>query len=169
MKTFNIDRFKTTGGTFNNTLSSKNFQLTVGFSHVGRYNSLTQDDRSLPEFVWSPEVNANLTYHLQKIDTKVSLFYKYTGKRPTYESLTDAEGKPITRLAETADYHWADLTISKSITKYVTLNGGAKNLFNVTRLNNTSTDTGGSHSTGGAVPLSYGRSYFLGLNFQWSK
>jgi outer membrane receptor for ferrienterochelin and colicins len=169
MKTINIDRFKTTGGTFNNTLSTIHLQLTVGFSHIGRYNSLTQDDPGLPTFVWSPEVNANLTYHLQKIDTKVSLFYKYTGKRPTYESLTDAEGKPITRLAETADYHWADLTISKSITKYITLNGGAKNLFNVTRLNNTSADTGGSHSTGGAVPLSYGRSYFLGLNFQWSK
>ncbi|GAB3908001.1 hypothetical protein GCM10028803_42790 [Larkinella knui] len=169
MKTINIDRFKTTGGTLNNTLYTKNLQVTLGFSHIGRYNSLTQSDSGLPEFVWSPEVNSNLTYHLQKIDTKVSLFYKYTGKKPAYETQSGADGKTLIHLAETADYHWADITISKSITKYVTLNGGAKNLFNVTRLNNTSADTGGSHSTGGAVPLSYGRSYFLGLNFQWSK
>ncbi|RRB02502.1 TonB-dependent receptor [Larkinella rosea] len=169
MRTINVDRFKTTGGTFNNTLYTKNLQLTLGFSHVGRYNSLTQSDNSLPEFVWSPEINSNLTYHLQKIDTKVSLFYKYTGKRPSYETQTGTDGKTTTRLAETAAYHWADLTISKSITKYVTLNTGAKNLLNVTRLNNTSTDVGGAHSTGGAVPLSYGRSYFLGLNFQWGK
>jgi outer membrane receptor for ferrienterochelin and colicins len=169
MKTINIDRFKTTGGTFNNTLYTKNLQFTLGFSHVGRYNSLTQTDNSLPEFVWSPEINSNLTYHLQKIDTKVSLFYKYTGKKPAYETQSGTDGKTVTHLAETADYHWADVTISKSITKYVTLNGGAKNLFNVTRLNNSSADVGGAHSTGGAVPLSYGRSYFLGLNFQWSK
>ncbi|GAB3252676.1 TonB-dependent receptor [Larkinella harenae] len=169
MMTINVARFKTTGGTINNTLNTKNFQFTLGFSHIGRYNSLTESRTDLPEFVWSPEVNSNLTYHLQKIDTKISLFYKYTGKRPLYETLTNNEGTPTIRLAETAAYQWADVTINKSITKYVTLNAGAKNIFNVTRLNNTSGDVGGSHSTGGAVPLSYGRSYFLGLNFQWSK
>ncbi|GAB3319274.1 hypothetical protein GCM10027299_11660 [Larkinella ripae] len=169
MMTINIDRFKTTGGTLNNTLNARNFQFTLGFSHVGRFNSLAEGSTDLPEFVWSPEINANLTYHVTKIDTKVSLFYKYTGKRPAYETLTDSQGAPTIRLAETAAYQWADVTINKSITKYVTLNAGVKNLFNITRLNNTSGDVGGSHSAGGSVPLSYGRSYFLGLNFQWSK
>lgn len=169
MMTINVNRFKTTGGTLNNTLNAKNFQFTLGFSQIGRYNSLTESDNALPVFVWSPEVNSNITYHLQKIDTKVSFFYKYTGKRPIYETLTTDEGTATIRLAETAAYHWADVTINKSLTKYVTLNAGVKNLFNVTRLNNTSGDVSGSHSTGGAVPLSYGRSYFLGLNFQWSK
>ncbi|MFD1144186.1 TonB-dependent receptor domain-containing protein [Larkinella insperata] len=169
MMTININRFKTTGGTLNNTLNAKNFQFTLGFSHVGRYNSLNENDRELPAFVWSPEVNSNLTYHLQKIDTKVSFFYKYTGRRPIYETLMNSEGTATIHLAETAAYHWADFTVNKSLTKYLTLNTGVKNLFNVTRLNNTSGDVGGSHSTGGAVPLSYGRSYFLGLNFQWSQ
>ena len=169
MMTINVDRFKTTGGTLNNTLNAKNLQFTLGFSHIGRYNSLTESSSDLPEFVWSPEINSNLTYHLQKIDTKISLFYKYTGKRPSYETTTATDGTTTVRLTETASYQWADLTINKSITKYVTLNTGIKNLFNITRLNNTSGDVGGSHSTGGAVPLSYGRSYFLGLNFQWSK
>lgn len=169
MMTINVDRFKTTGGTFNNTLNARNFQFTLGFSHVGRYNSLTETSTDLPEFVWSPEINSNLTYHLTKIDTKISLFYKFTGKRPAYETLTDTQGGTTIRLAETASYQWADLTLNKSITKYVTLNAGIKNLFNITRLNNTSGDVGGSHSTGGSVPLSYGRSYFLGLNFQWTQ
>ncbi|WP_234734137.1 TonB-dependent receptor [Tellurirhabdus bombi] len=166
--TINVDRFKTTGGTLNNTLYHKNFSATLGFSYIGRYNSFIEDDSSLPEFVWSPELNSNLTYNISKIGTKVSLFYKYTGKRPSYETSANAEGSPTTRLAETAAYHWADFTVSKVFMKYITLTGGAKNLFNVTRLNNTASDSG-AHTTGGAVPLSYGRSYFLGLNFQWSK
>ncbi|MGA0559483.1 TonB-dependent receptor [Larkinella sp. VNQ87] len=169
MMTVNIDRFKTTGGTLNNTLYTKNLQFTLGLSHIGRYNSLVENGSDLPEFVWSPEINTNLTYHLRPLDTKVSFFYKYTGRRPTYEATAETDGTTTVRLAEIAAYHWADVTITQSITKYITLNTGVKNLFDVTRLTNTSGDVGGSHSTGGAVPLSYGRSYFLGLNFHWSK
>ncbi|RAK03261.1 outer membrane receptor for ferrienterochelin and colicins [Larkinella arboricola] len=168
MMMVNINRFKTTGGTLNHTLNARNIQVTLGFSHIGRYNSLTKNDTDLPEFVWSPEVNSNITYHLQKLDTKVSFFYKYTGKRPVYESVAGSDGTTTVHLAETAAYHWADFTINKSIVKSVTLNTGVKNLFNVTRLTNTSGDVERAHSTGGAVPLSYGRSYFLGLSFQWS-
>lgn len=170
--TINIDKFKTTGATLENVFSWKDLQATVGFSYIGRYNSLLSDTTSygsLPTFIWSPEVNTNLTYTLKKIGTKLSVFYKYTGKRPSYTATVTADNNVSATLTEIAAFHWADATLTKTLSKYLTLNAGVKNLLNITRLANTSTDTGSAHSTAGPVPYSYGRSYFLGLSFQWYK
>lgn len=168
----NIDRFKTTGGTFTQQITWKDLSATLGFSYIGRYNRLSADSSfkkdDLPDFTWSPEVNANLLYNFKKIGAQLSFFYKFTGKRPVYQA-TVVNGQAIAALAETASFHWADVTANKSITKFLTLSAGVKNLFDVTTLTNTVADTGGAHSIAGAVPLSYGRSYFVGLNFQWNK
>ncbi len=40
MTYINIDRFKTTGGSFNSTFDYKAWQLNAGFAMIGRYNSL---------------------------------------------------------------------------------------------------------------------------------
>ncbi|MVM31736.1 TonB-dependent receptor [Spirosoma sp. HMF4905] len=170
--TINIDKFKTTGATLENIFTWKDLQATVGFSYIGRYNSLLSDTTnygSLPTFVWSPEINTNLTYNLKKIGTKLSIFYKYTGRRPSYTATVTSDNKVSATLTEIAAFHWADATLTKTINKYLTFNAGVKNLFNITRLANTSTDTGSAHSTAGPVPYSYGRSYFAGLSFQWYK
>lgn len=168
----NIDRFKTTGGTLSSTLNYKAWQLNAGFSMIGRYNNLSDNSNyakdDLPSFMWSPECNANLLYDIQKIGTKLSLFYKFTGKRPVYQTMV-LNGQTVAARAETASFSWADATISKSLGKFITLNGGAKNIFNVTTLSSTVGDTGAAHSTGGDLPLSYGRSWFLGLAFQWNQ
>ncbi|RZJ65045.1 MAG: TonB-dependent receptor, partial [Flavobacterium sp.] len=74
------------------------------------------------------------------------------------------------QLVEIGGFSLADLMLNKNFYKYITLNAGVKNIFNVTQLSNTSTASGGAHSTGGgAVPYSYGRSYVLGLTFNWNK
>ncbi|MGN6420949.1 MAG: TonB-dependent receptor plug domain-containing protein [Pseudobacter sp.] len=168
----NIDRFKTTGGTLSTTLNYKSWQLNAGFSMIGRYNNLSDNSNyekdDLPSFVWSPEANANLLYDIQKIGTRVSLFYKFTGKRPVYQTMT-ANGQTVAARAETASFSWADATISKSLGKFITLNGGVKNIFNVTTLSSNVGDTGAAHSSGGDLPLSYGRSWFVGLAFQWNQ
>lgn len=164
----NIHLFKTTGFSFDNKLFWKNLQATVGATYIGRYNEFSespQDFGSLPEFVWSTEINANLLYTFKKAGASINLFYKFSCKRPIYETADQVN----IHLAETEGFHMADLTFSKTLGQYVNLLGGIKNLFDVTNLQNTSTDTGGAHSTGGAVPMSFGRSYFLGLVFQWTK
>lgn len=168
----NIDRFKTTGGTLSSTLNYKAWQLNAGFSMIGRYNNLSDNSNyakdDLPSFMWSPEVNANLLYDIQKIGTRLSLFYKFTGKRPVYQTMS-VNGQTVAARAETASFSWADATVSKSLGKFITLNGGVKNIFNVTTLSSTVGDTGAAHSTGGDLPLSYGRSWFLGITFQWNQ
>jgi outer membrane receptor for ferrienterochelin and colicins len=164
----NVNLFKTTGFSLENKIFLKNLQASLGATYIGRYNKFSDNPGEfgqLPQFMWSPEVNANVLYSFSKIRTGINLFYKYSGKRPVYESTDQVN----INLAKTDGFHTADITINKAVGKYLNILGGVKNLFGVTTLNNTSIDTGGAHSTGGAVPMSYGRSWFLGLNVQWSK
>lgn len=174
MITVNIDKFKTTGATLENKLIWRELSVTLGFSYIGRYNDLSDDaaykDENLPSFVWSPEVNSTIIYTVKKIATTFGLFYKFTGTKPSYELFfNNTTSQNEVRLSEVASFHWADFTITKPLLRYFTATTGIKNIFDVTDLTNTSTDTGGAHSTGGPVPMSYGRSYFVALSFQWSK
>lgn len=167
---FNVLKYETTGFTLDNTIIYKNLNATIGASYIGRYNDQLESnpDLAIPEFAWSPEITATILYNLPKIKANVSLFYKYSGAVPSYQSV----GSSTTdyQLVEIGGFSLADLMLNKSIYKYFTINAGVKNLFDVTRLSNTSTASGGAHSTGGgAVPYSYGRSYVLGISFNWNK
>jgi outer membrane receptor for ferrienterochelin and colicins len=167
----NVSKYKTTGLTLDNTLMLKNFQANIGLAYIGRFNSLGADQPALelPAFVWSEELTANLSYTIPKLDGNISLFYKYAGARPNYQ-LSTVNGVQTTKLAQVGSFNWADLMLNKNIHRYLTLNAGVKNIFDVTQLTNTATASGGAHSTGGAsVPYSYGRSYVLGLTFNWNK
>ena len=164
----NVDTYKTAGMTWNNTLYFGDLQASLGYSHIGRFNRFSTTE-TLPTFVWSSEVNTNIRYTIPKIAASISFFYKYTGKQPSYQSVTTSTGVQA-RLAETAGFHTADLTFNKIFYKNISLLAGIKNLFDVTRVNNSSVESGGAHSAGGgAIPMSYGRSYFIGLTAQLSK
>lgn len=170
--TVNIDHFKTTGATLENNLVWGNVQATVGASYIGRYNSLSEDPawekNHLPQFVWSPEVNANISWNCEKIGLKSGVFYKFTGRRPTYQVTTSGSASTVS-LVNTAGFHLADITADKKINRFVHVLAGVRNLFDVGRVNNTAVDTGGAHTTGGPVPIAYGRSYFIALNFHFTK
>ena len=62
----------------------------------------------------------------------------------------------------------ADLTFNKKAFKYLSFNAGIRNLFDVTRLSNTLT-SGGVHTSNGTRNIANGRSFFAGVNFNWSK
>lgn len=169
----NIDKFKTTGFTIDNSISYKNLTATLGFSNIGRYNlyyddpALKQQDQS--KFTWSPEINSNIIYRIPKWKMQAGLFYKFTGALPAYQlGMDSTTNHAYVYLAKTESWHQADFTVSKTVFNHLTIQAGVKNLFDITRLQNTSNDTGGAHSSGGPVLTSYGRSYFIGLNYSWS-
>lgn len=168
----NVTEHKTTGVTLENTFTYQHLRATLGASYIGRYNLYSDDpaykQENMPSFVWTPEVNSNITYTWEKINTQFALFYKFTGKRPAYQ-LATVNGQTNAVLTEIGAFHLADFTVSKNLFKLFTLGAGVKNIFDVTSLTNTSIDSGGAHSTGGPVPMSYGRSYFVSLAFQWNK
>lgn len=165
---FNNTKYKTVGGTWENTLQWKNLTATLGFSYIGYYNAFADDETRKgdhAEFSWAPEVNSNITYRIPTLGAQVGLYYKYNGKLPSY--LLDTNGDIV--LSKVDAYHWADMTATKKVGKYLSVQAGVKNLFDVKRVQNSATVGGGAHSTGGPVLTGYGTSFFAGINFQWSK
>jgi outer membrane receptor for ferrienterochelin and colicins len=166
----NINKNKTTGGTVGGVLKWMRLQAGLGFSYIGRYNAFSADkSTSTPEFVWTPEVNSNIGYRFTHIGVSVNLSYKYNGVRPVYEQVTNTDGSTYVHLARTAAFHNAELAVTKKLTKYMTINAGARNLFDNTNLKNTTLNSGQAHSEGSLLPMWYGRSYFVGLSFNWNK
>lgn len=166
----NIAKNKTTGGEWNNTLYWKGLQASLGFAYIGQYNMYSEEKEQLgdsPKFVWTPEINSNISYLLPKINTNISLFYKFTGEKSTYV-LSQGTSGTTARLSKMAAFHIADLTLNKTINKYLSLNGGVRNLFDVTRIRATGVEEG-AHTNDGSNPFGYGRSYFLGLTMNWAK
>ena len=167
----NIEKFRTTGITLENTLYWKNLEASVGFSYIGRYNRLSTTERNVPGMVWSPEVNGNIMYYIPKWGAGINLFYKYNGSRPGYEAVPQSNGNVAVNRTSIAGYHNADISMNKNITHFLTLTAGVRNLFNVTRIESSSlVGDGRAHSSAvSSLPVGYGRSFFLGLNLQWSK
>jgi outer membrane receptor for ferrienterochelin and colicins len=170
---FNVNKAKTAGGTLENKFSMKNLDASLGLSYIGFYRKLYDDKDYIKEtdkeFLWSPELNASVSYMLQAIKTKFNLFYKYTGKRPQYVTGKNASGQNVLTIAETENYNLADFTTNTQLNKYLAVSAGVKNIFDVTNVSNSAVNSGSIHNAGSTVAIGYGRSYFIGLNFQWNK
>lgn len=164
----NIYRFKTTGLEWSNQLNHKRLSARFGTAYIARYNEFSKDHETLgelPQMMWSPEFNTTLSYQFPKLGTTIGLFYKYTGKTPRYRTTLKEDGTISAILGHIDPFHLADINVSKSLGKLLTLNMGVKNLFDITSVRNTSGTTG-AHGTGTSVPLQYGRSYMMSLNFK---
>jgi outer membrane receptor for ferrienterochelin and colicins len=156
----NIDKYKTKGITVNNTISTERLQFTAGFAYTGQYNRFNESDESLPTFTWSGEINTSVGYTFVKAGLTANLYYKYTGKTPFYRE--NFETTPATiYLAETDDYHWADVSLQKTFFKKLTSSMGIHNLFDMTTVQSTAAP-GGTHSSS-KNSLASGRSYYLTL------
>ena len=161
----NVSNSKTAGVNLNTMIKYKNWNVAVGGSYTGFYNQYTENDESLPQLQWSAEANTNIGYSFSKIGLDANLFYKFTGKKPSYV-LDNPTQKYI--LSEQKGYHMADFTMNKKLFNYFSLNAGIKNIFNVERIR--SSVVGNSvHSSNGVSNIAYGRSYFAGLSFNWNK
>lgn len=170
---FNVNKAKTVGGTLENRFSWKNLDATFGLSYIGFYRKLYDDKDYIKlddqDYLWTPELTSSVSYNVTGIKTKFSLFYKYTGEKPQYVYGKNAASQSVLYIAKIAAYHLADLTAYTLINKNISINAGVKNLFDVSSVNSTAVSSGSIHSGAGALSVSYGRSYFLGLNFQWNK
>lgn len=163
----NIDRFKTKGFTWNNTLKSNVWELNAGYALTARFNEYSENFGELEEFLWSPEVTTAASYRMPRLGLKFSLYHKFTGVTPIFELVTE-DGEQIARLAEQAAFHWADLTIQKDFGNSISITAGARNLFDVVNINSTAVASG-THTSSGPRPVGYGRSYFLSVAYSLTK
>src|SRR5690606_11423449 len=119
----NVARYKTRGLNIQNKIRHRHWEASLGAAYTGRYNDYSEEDKSLPEFKWSIELNSYTTYTFVKPGLTASLFYKYTGKLPSYQ-VAMVDGEQQVQLTEMAGYHWADLSVSKKLFDMFTLNAG---------------------------------------------
>lgn len=160
----NVSDSRTAGVSLNSIAKYKNWNVSVGASYTGFYNDYAEANSSLPTMQWSAEANALFGYTFSSIGLDASLFYKFTGKRPYYVINSSQEYV----LTEQKGYHMADLSFSKKAFKYFRFNAGIRNLFDVDRINSVIVGSG-IHASGGTRNIATGRSFFAGLNFNWTK
>lgn len=162
----NVEHYKTIGGSLETQCVWGGLNANLNVSLVGRYNSLEKESGNLPQYRFSPEFSASLSYHIDRTGTDLSLYYKYTGERKEYYFGEDSSNSENTEvyLRGLPGYHYADLTCSQRITRFLSLNFGVKNLFNLTSLETLSESKKGL-DTPTKNYLGCGRSWFVGLNF----
>ena len=160
----NVSDSKTAGVNFNSTAKCKQWNVAAGFGYTGFYNDYSATDESFPQMQWSAEVTSTIGYSFKNIGLNANLFYKFTGKRPYYAVNSNQE----VVLTEQEGYHMADLTVNKKIFNYLSINAGLRNLFDVDRITSRYAG-GGTHGSNGVRNLATGRSFFVGLNFNWEK
>lgn len=162
----NLEHFKTTGIVWENSYSHKNLSATLGFSYLARYNRLNDEFEDTDTFLWTPEVSTSVFYDIPSIGMDVNLFYKFYGKRPNYEARVMDDGSVQARATMISSFNQADVSINKHLTPYLTIGGGIRNLLDIKNLTSTASMGEGAHSgPATSIPMSFGRSYFLGLQF----
>jgi len=170
---YNVNKTKTAGGTIENKFVHKSLDASLGLSYTGVYRKFFDEKdyekETDKEFLWTPELNAVVSYRLNKINTSFSLFYKLSGKKPQLVTGVNSANKAVLLVAETDAYSLADFTGTTRINKFLSINAGVKNIFDVTDVRNDAPASNSVHNAGYNVSIGYGRSYFVGLNFQWNK
>ena len=164
----NIHQFKTLGAAGNLTYQGEKLTLKTGASYIGRYHNLSDEATALdvPQFLYSPEFITQLSYTF--IGIRLSGFYKFAGANKQYLLVDDGNGNSNPELRQVDSFHLLDLTVTKTWTDALTIGIGAKNILNLTSVNN-NISSGGAHSSNsdGRSSVAYGRSFFLKINYQF--
>ena len=162
-KNANTDHFESVGGDL--SLGShpvRNLSLDAGISYIGRKDSYYKSN----EFIFSPSAIASISLNFLKNTATANLFYKYSGKYPVHSFVTDDE----IALYYLDPWHNMDLNLSfKLFSQRVRLSTGVKNLFNNTQLTGLSGGTGHGGGEGASSLVGWGRTYFLGINYNFTK
>ncbi|HAP71187.1 MAG TPA: hypothetical protein DCQ41_01865 [Cryomorphaceae bacterium] len=159
----NIGLFKSTGMSGDINFNTSKINALIGWSYIGRYNHVSEF-RAVEPFSFSPELRSRFTYSMAKLNMKMSVFWKYTGRTPSY----NIDGDDEIQLGFVEDYHTLNLTITKNFEKKgVSLSLGGKNLMNVQNVGVTGGGSvGGAHSSvGSAIAMNWGRSLFMSINY----
>jgi outer membrane receptor for ferrienterochelin and colicins len=157
----NISKYQMWNFSTMNQFTKDNLTINLGAALIGisqliNNNAYTSND----QFLYSFNLNASVSYNITKWKTIISGYYKYNGKSRQF-----LESGSEYILSEVDPSNWLDASIRKNFFNNrfeVTI--GAKNIFNVTNVNQTRT-TEGAHASGSNLMLAYGRSYFLKLAY----
>ena len=162
-KNANTDHFESVGGDLSLGMHPTRYiAIDAGISHIGRKDSYYQSD----QFIFSTSAIGNLSIKFFKQRATVALFYKYSGKYPVHTFITDEE----IALNYLDAYHNMDINLSvRLFRQQVRISTGIKNLFDNTQLVGISGGTGHGGGEGVSSLVGWGRTLFLGINYNFTQ
>lgn len=161
----NIDQFKSWGISFGQELKYKNLQVGVGGSLSGVSKVLDSAENIYDDdYLYSFQANSNLSYSFPKWNTIFSIFYKYNGSQYQFVQKQDQNNETIIIRGKQDDFSWMDASVKKSFfDKKFEVTLGARNIFNINKIDTTATEGGAHDAPPSSIMLGYGRSYFIKL------
>jgi len=165
----NVDKYKSVLFEGNFKVRKGAFALAANASYYGISKSLTDGEIvSDNDFFYTFEGNLNANYTVPKLNTVLSLFYKYTGKTQMYvlSAVDVSTGKYV--MGERSDYNMMNFTVSQPFFKnHFEIALGVKNIFDVSSVKDTTISGGAHNGPASSVDLFYGRSYFARVNYNF--
>jgi len=162
-KNANTDHFESLGGDLSVGIHPTRYiSLDAGISYIGRKDSYYQSE----DFTFSTSAVTNISVRFFRQRATASLFYKYSGKYPVYSYVSDEE----IELNYLEAFNNMDINLAvKLFRQQVRISTGVKNLFNNTELVGISGSTGHGGGDGISSLVGWGRTYFIGINYYFTK
>ncbi|MFA7626768.1 MAG: TonB-dependent receptor [Candidatus Kapaibacterium sp.] len=160
-KNVNIGKYETIGYSTTFKYMRENIALTAIGAYIGRIN-LYHEEFDSPKFNYTPEFSINFDFNIEEIDSKLNIFYKYTGKMPGFSIIDDEIREYFIN-----HYNLMDMSLTHNFNDLLNVGVGIKNVFDVNDINSSMAVSSGSHTGGGeAFPIAWGRTFFVNLNLR---
>lgn len=158
----NISKYKMWNFSTTNQFKKENWTFNVGAAIIGISQKIeNQVFASNEKYLYSFNLNGNVSYSVPKWKTTFSTYYKYNGKSQQF-----VEGATEYIVSTIDSSNWLDASIRKTFFQdKLETTIGARNLLNITSINQSRTNEGAGHATSSQIMLAYGRSYFLKLTY----
>lgn len=158
----NISQYKMWNFSNTNQFKKENWTFNFGAAIIGISQKIeNQVFASNEKYLYSFNLNSSISYIIPKWKTTFSTYYKYNGKSQQF-----VEGATEYIVSTIDSSHWLDASIRKTFFKdKLETTIGARNLLNITSINQSRTNEGAGHATSSQIMLAYGRSYFLKLTY----
>lgn len=158
----NISKYKMYNFSTTNQFKKENWTFNIGASVIGISQKIeNQVFASNEKYLYSFNINSSVSYTIPKWSTTFSTYYKHNGKSQQF-----IEGTSEYIISTIDASNWLDASVRKTFFKNkLETTIGARNILNVTNINQSKTNQGTAHATSSQIMLAYGRSYFLKLTY----
>lgn len=158
----NISKYKMWNFSTTNQFKKEKWTFNIGAAIIGISQKIeNQVFASNEKYLYSFNLNSSVSYVVPKWNTTFSTYYKFNGKSQQF-----VEGASEYVVSTIDSSNWLDASIRKTFFKdKLETTIGARNLLNITSINQSRTNEGAGHATSSQIMLAYGRSYFLKLTY----
>ena len=161
----NTGKFSSLGFEISGSLyQSSLLNLRAGYSRIGRKDDSFESDN----YIFSNNWNSSIEVDFLKNTAKFSVFYKYSGKYPTYYYNSDEE----VTIGYINDFHNMDISLMKKFWhSRFSVTTGIKNLFDNKEIEGEGIGGGSGHGGGQGVSslIGWGRTFFVSLKINFVK